>query len=511
MPADFDIAVIGSGFGGALMSLICRRLGKSVIMLEKGEHPRFAIGESSTPLANLTLEELARRWDFPRLRPLAKWGTWQKAYPEVACGLKRGFSFFHHPLGASWKLAGDHRNELLVAASPRDEIGDTHWYREHVDNFLVKEAINEGTEYLDHVSLAAPEFMGDLVRLSGSRDGKPLRVQVRFLIDASGPAGFLHRNLKIPSCVFPTMPPTQGLYTHFEDVCRFADLHPHAQPPYPIDDAAVHHLFAGGWIWVLRFKNGITSAGVAATETLAQQLDFSTGAKAWEKLLALLPSVREQFQSARAVQPFVHSARLSFRSNHVSGPRWTMLPHTTGFVDPLLSTGIALNLLGIERLAETIGLRNASRFESHLQNHSTKTLAELDFTALIVSALYANLHDFEMFAALSRLYFAAASFSETLRRLGRPSQGFLLNENWQFASAVREICNASLKEKIEPHVRSSLLAKIRVVIEPFDIAGLNDSARRNWHPVLAEDLLTSRAKLGASESDIHEMLKKAGF
>src|SRR5205823_14263731 len=96
MRADFDIAVVGSGFGGSLMALIARRLGRSVVLLERGRHPRFAIGESSTPLANLLLEELAQRYGLPRLSSLAKWGSWQKAYPGVACGLKRGFTFYHH-------------------------------------------------------------------------------------------------------------------------------------------------------------------------------------------------------------------------------------------------------------------------------------------------------------------------------------------------------------------------------------------------------------------------------
>ncbi len=50
------------------------------------------------------------------------------------------------------------------------------------------------------------------------------------------------------------------------------------QPPYPIDDAAVHHVFDGGWIWVLKFNNGITSAGVAATDEVAAQLGFQEGA-----------------------------------------------------------------------------------------------------------------------------------------------------------------------------------------------------------------------------------------
>src|SRR2546426_3675941 len=118
MKSDFDIAVVGSGFGGSLLAMIARRLGRSVILLERGRHPRFAIGESSTPLANLLLEELAVRYEFPRLLPLAKWGTWQKTYPEVGCGLKRGFTFYHHSLGAKWSDTSDHRRQLLVAASP---------------------------------------------------------------------------------------------------------------------------------------------------------------------------------------------------------------------------------------------------------------------------------------------------------------------------------------------------------------------------------------------------------
>src|SRR6185312_15345392 len=93
------MAVIGSGFGGSLMAMIARRLGRSVVLLERGTHPRFAIGESSTPLSNLLLEELAAKYHLPEIGNLTKWGVWQDSHPEIACGLKRGFSFFHHELG----------------------------------------------------------------------------------------------------------------------------------------------------------------------------------------------------------------------------------------------------------------------------------------------------------------------------------------------------------------------------------------------------------------------------
>ena len=101
MKERFDIAVVGAGFAGSLLAMIAQRLGLRVIMLERGHHPRVVIGESSTPLSNLLLEELAVRYDLANIRPLSKWGSWRTSHPELACGLKRGFSFFHHAPGGA--------------------------------------------------------------------------------------------------------------------------------------------------------------------------------------------------------------------------------------------------------------------------------------------------------------------------------------------------------------------------------------------------------------------------
>jgi tetracycline 7-halogenase / FADH2 O2-dependent halogenase len=174
-----DVAVVGSGFGGSLAALALRRRGRSVALLERGRHPRFAIGESSTPLANLLVEELADRYSLPRVRALSKWGTWQRAHPRVACGLKRGFSFFAHP--------GAGQRPLLVAASPHDEVGDTHWYRPDVDHFLVREAEAAGALYLDETALESVRVDDDRTALEGRRRGRRLRVDARFVILAPRP------------------------------------------------------------------------------------------------------------------------------------------------------------------------------------------------------------------------------------------------------------------------------------------------------------------------------------
>ncbi len=498
MKADFDIAVVGSGFAGSLIAMIARRLGKSVMLIERGAHPRFAIGESSTPLANLLLEELALRYDLPGVRPLCKWGAWQKSLPHIGCGLKRGFTFLHHAFGE--KFSG---SELLVAASPRDGIADTHWYRPDFDQHMVSEAQALGVEFMDRTSLTRLTRSGDGFILK-AESGREIRAG--FLLDASGPRGFLHRALGLPERSFDGFPKTQALFAHFRGVKKWEALH--AAPtraPYPPDDAAVHHVFEGGWIWVLRFNNDLTSAGAALTDELATELRLQEGASAWNRLLERLPSVRAQFASAIAATPFFHQPRVAFRTSAAVGVRWAMLPSAEGVVDPLLSTGFPLTLLGIERLARIIegGCQPAA-----LAEYERQTFSELDATAALVAALYANMGDFEIFSALTLLYFAAASFSESARRLRRPelARSFLLHDDPRFGPALRECCRQLL-----PSGRAALLARIYKAIEPFDVAGLGNRERHPFYPAFAEDFLSAAHKLGATRADAAEALRCAGF
>lgn len=437
--------------------MIARRLGLSVVMIEKGTHPRFAIGESTTPLSNLLLEEIADRYDLPRLKALTKWGTWQNTYPELGCGLKRGFSFYPHP-----PVAGE--RPLLVAASPNDAVADTHWYRADFDHFLVREAQAMGVEYVDRTALSFFRETADGVEVDGYR--------ARFLVDASGPRGFVHRALGLTDRGFPDYPKTQALYSHFSNVGLVGE-----EPgmPYPPDAGALHHVFEGGWIWVLRFNNGLTSAGVAATDEIAERFGFADGAPAWDRLLDSLPAVKAQFAGAKAELPFVHARRLSFRTSKIAGRRWAMLPSAGGFIDPLLSTGFPLTLFGVVRLGEML----ADSWDAEV--YSKRTDEELCATARLIGALYASMNDFRLFARVSLLYFVAATFAETARRLGRKelASSFLLCGDPVFGPASARLCERVMRGE------KGLGDEIPEAIRPFDVAGLCHPERRNWYPVEA--------------------------
>ena len=377
MRIDADVAVVGSGFAGSLTALCLRARGKRVVMVERGRHPRFAIGESSTPLANLLIEELAARYDLPRDRRVLEMGhvaaraSGRRRRPQAR--LLVLLPPARRAVRGRWRAA----RQLLVAASPHDDIGDTHWYRPDFDHNLVREAEESGAMYLDDTALAGIDFDDDGARLHGTRLGQPVRIDASFVVDASGPRGFL--------CGRSTSTRRHSAGCRRRRVCTRTSstsrggkrLVRSDGAPYPPDHAALHHVFPGGWIWVLRFANGITSAGAALTDPVAARLGAVTARRPGIACSPCFPRCANN--SRRRAPSSVDSlAAVGVPYRRVCGANWALLPSAAGVIDPLLSTGFPLTLLGIGRLSRrpsptrrrsrtksrATGLRRAGRRET---------------------------------------------------------------------------------------------------------------------------------------------------
>ncbi len=490
---EFDVAVLGSGFAGSLAAMILQRVGRRVALIDKTRHPRFAIGESSTPIANMVLRDLARRYDLPRLLPLAKYGTWQQAYPHLGCGLKRGFSYFAHAAGRTFAPSATHDNELLVAASSHDRDSDTQWLRADVDQFLCSEAATLGVTVLEDCAVREiqHEGVGDW-SIDCQHEERSLTLRASFVIDATGEAGLLPRSLGIESSVERCQTHSRAIFSHFQDVRSWNELLNDlggntSDHPFQCDHAAQHHILDGAWMWMLRFSNGLTSAGLVLDEAkypLDESLDV---AGEWDQWLGRYPSVAAMFVGARpanAPGTLIRTQRLQRRWTQLAGEDWALLPHTAGFIDPLHSTGIAHSLCGVERLVRILDQQwQADTRDDALRGYGEIVATELDLIDELVAACFATFGQFDLLVVATMLYFAAVSTHERLRCGGDTSVAFLCADRTEIRGLLHAACRAvSIRAKApQPETIDRFRREVARLIAPINHVGLLDPSAANMY------------------------------
>ena len=514
-----EVAIVGSGFAGSLLARVLAKLGYDVVLLERGVHPRFAIGESTTPLANLSLERLGVRYGLPDCYRLAAHGRWLAHHPELRRGLKRGFTYYRHHPGERHDSSSLAAERLLVAASPEDAVADTHWLRADVDHHFVREAVAAGVDYRDRANLASAVEGADGMRLSGTRDGEPFELHARFVVDASGPNGFLARQLAIPSVLAGTKTRSSLLFGHFDGVRLMRDVAPGMSAgPYPDDWAAVHHIVEEGWMYSLRFDDGITSAGFLLTPrglaTLAED-ERADAASMWSAMLQRYPLIAEAFAGARAVRPIAFVPEVQHRLATAVGNRWVLMPHAFAFVDPLFSTGIAWGLRAVERLA--LGFERAADGArvpdaATLQRYDGLLVAEADQADRLVAGAYEAMAHFDLFAAHAMLYFATVSFAEVRQRVvpdeSAAWSGFLGVGDTVLGGVLDEALTRLLEithgrgEAGTEAERRKFAEWVARTIAPRNVAGLADAARHNLYPVDLDTLVERHELLGMTREQL---------
>lgn len=475
------VAVVGSGFAGSLLARVLAVQGHDVVLLERAAHPRFAIGESSTPLANLSLERIARRYGLDDCYHLAAHGRWVERFPELRRGLKRGFTFYRHHAGRPFHVDGTGTERLLVAASPNDHVADNHWLRADVDHHFVRAAQTAGVEYRDRT-----EVTGALLDA----------LRVDFVVDASGPGGYLARRLGIPSAL-NRMHTSSGLvFSHFDGVRLVSEVAPGLPAgPYPDDWAAVHHIIDEGWMYSLRFDHGVTSAGFVLKQRLAGTAD-----EQWRHLLRRYPTIGAIFGNAHPLMPLAYKPRIQHRLTRAAGPGWAMLPHAYAFVDPLFSTGIAWSLRAIERLALCFETGGGGPSADDLTRYDALLNAEADQIDMLVAGAYHAMARFDLFAAHAMIYFAAVSYAEVRQRVTKGEfawTGFLGVGDPELGGLPRASLRR-LRQARSAGDRREFVKWVTRAIGPRNVCGLANPAAHHCYPVDLDVLLDRHAVLGIS-------------
>ncbi len=93
----------------------------------------------------------------------------------------------------------------------------------------------------------------------------------------------------------------------------------------------------------------------------------------------------------------------------------------------------------------------------------------------LIGAVYATMGNFSAFTAVSLLYFAAVSFSESALRVGKPelARGFLLDEDPGFGPAARALLERAYRLDGAADTQAFTKEVLRL-IEPFNLGGFGD-------------------------------------
>lgn len=496
----YDIAIAGSGFAGALTALCLTECDFKVCLIEKSKHPRFAIGESSTPIADMILRSLSSKYNLPWLYDFSRYGSWQKAHPEIVCGIKRGFSYFKHYPGKEFSTGANHANELLVAASVSDEESDTNWLRSDFDAFLVTKVKDAGIDYFDETEVTSALREKKQWKLGAARNDHSFIIQASFFIDATGSGVLADQIFSVKSSAEGFLTNSFTLFSHFDNLPRWMNiLHQKNistnDYPYDADDSALHHLLDEGWIWALRFNNNRTSWGFVLNgdDVLLKEMQTQ---ELWNAMRAKYPDIDFILSDAKfSSQPgsIIRSGRLQRKLGNGYGEGWVAMPHTIGFVDPLFSTGIAYSLAGVERIVELFSANrnfNQALYDG-LKDYEHIIFEELKLIDLLVAGYYKTMKCFPLFNAWSMLYFTFTILYEQKRLKNIPVNYFLEADNAQVQTIVHatyeDLLTITQQQTISQTDIERFTDAVSQRIQPYNIAGLLDPSFKNmYHHTVAE-------------------------
>ena len=185
---SYDIAIAGSAIASSILGMILAKHGLKVVLIEKDQHPQFAIGESTIPQTSLMLKSLALRHGIPELDRITSFEEITRNITRN-CGQKSNFGFVFQRPGRRHDPAECH--QLGVA---RTNFRESHLYRQDIDSYLLQTAIRYGCKVHQRTAIKELLFEPDGVTITTDRD---VDFRVRCFVDGSGYVSFLARKLGV--------------------------------------------------------------------------------------------------------------------------------------------------------------------------------------------------------------------------------------------------------------------------------------------------------------------------
>ncbi|ABD09824.1 flavin-dependent dehydrogenase [Frankia casuarinae] len=402
---DYSVAILGSGIAGSTLANILARHGHRVVLIDSGTHPRFALGESTIGETTYLLKLLAQRFDVPELGHVSSFEG-VRSHVTSACGVKRNFGFVYHHEGALQNP--EEVTQCSVSEFPNGP--EMHMHRQDIDAYLFYTAVRYGAEPRQRTMVEKVDFADDAATLT---TGAGERIRVRYVVDASGRNSVLANQfaLREDPCRFRTN--SRTLFTHMVGVTPFDEVTLPSGQPSLWHQGTLHHLFDGGWLWVIPFDNHqratnpLCSVGLNLDSRRFPRDPSVPAEQEWNAYLERFPSIARQFAGARPAWDWISTGRTQYSSSRTVGDRWAMMSHAAGAIDALFSRGMANTMQVIYALAPTLieALADDDFSAERFGHIDTLNQTILDVNDKLVHGSYVSFRDFDLWRAWSKVWF----------------------------------------------------------------------------------------------------------
>jgi len=490
----YDVTVIGSGITGSITALLLSKLGYKTLLIEKGMHPRFALGESSTPIFSQTIRELGTVYSVPELVELSSYDLIRASKDPFMCGPKELFHYLVHKPGQEHPKINGGYPEVIVQTP---EV-DTQFLRSVLDQRLTEYAVAYGADYVDLTEVLDLSFDDDSAHLKlQKKDSSPYSVRSKFVVDATGFRSLISKklNLRIPDAEVDTTLRSRCIFTHFQTVGLIEDAVGNDEvfnKRCSVNRwrATQHHCFDGGWYWFIPFDNGVTSVGVNLDMDRYPMNDMPAEEEFWH-FTRQYPIVNRMLEGRKSILPYAKTGRLQFSTSQAAGDRWALLPASAVGIDAWFSTGMGMNLISIHRLVDVLHTRMLPRNDfrkEHLKTYESSLYREWYYISRMVDGMYKSFKHFEIFKSYCFFCFMGAeSFvgSGGVKRPNDPTALMLNVGNPKFAeyfmqiyARVRELYKQDhVSAKDEEFFRSFLQKELK----PFNFREYGNPAHEGIH------------------------------
>jgi flavin-dependent dehydrogenase len=316
-----EVLVMGGGPAGSTAATLLTRMGRKVILLEKGHHPRFHIGESLLPM-NLPL--------FERLGVLKKVQAMGVFKPgaDFEADNERGYNTF------AFKRA--------IGNSPPHAY---QVWRQDFDEMLFDHARATGADTREGHEVVAVEQVDS--RRSNvevrTEDGCSYRITAQYLVDATGRDTFLSSKKRLRRKNDEHQ--SAAIFGHFRGAeCR---------PGEDAGNISIYR-FDHGWMWMIPLPDGVMSIGAVCRPAYLKQRKGKTV----DFLLETLKQnegIRRRIERAQLIGENVRvTGNYSYDSAQMGGAGWVMIGDAFAFLDPVFSSGVYLAMSGAEQAATVV-------------------------------------------------------------------------------------------------------------------------------------------------------------